>query len=265
MARILFNDEWYEAVSTSALYEDEFERLVLERANLLYPGYFAVPFKKMVQSDTDSAEPDMALIEMQYRVWWIIEVEMAHHSLQQHVLPQVATLSTAKYGAAEADFLAAQNNLLDRDRLLDMMKGVQPQVLVIVNGNTPGWKDPLSKFGALIQIVEVFRSDKNHHIVRINGDNPTTTQKDIVSRCYPDRDIPRLLVVDSPAGLGVAPGHKIEIEYDGGMTEWERIDSMTKVWLSPLKRNPLNSIENYGIFRDETGALHFRIVPKRRR
>ncbi|MFA5401121.1 MAG: hypothetical protein WC169_05490 [Dehalococcoidia bacterium] len=264
MARILFNDVWYEAISSSSLYEDEFEQIVLGRAHILYPGYFAVPFKKLVQSDTDSTIPDMALIDLQYRIWWIIEVEMAHHSLQQHIIPQVQTLSKAKYGEEEADFLAAKNTLLDRHRLLDMVKGVQPRVLIIVNSSIPGWKEALSKYDALLQIVEVFRSETNHHIVRVNGENPTTVEENLVSICHADRNMPRLLVVSSPAGLDISAGQKCEIEYEGGITEWERIDAKTSVWLSPLKRSPLNSSDDYRIVRDETGALHFKTVRKRR-
>jgi len=264
MSKILYNDEWYESVSSTALYEDEFERLVLSRSVLLYPNYLTTQFKKVVQSDTDATEPDMALIDIQYRIWWIIEVEMTHHSLRDHVLPQVEILSKAKYGESEADYLLAQDTRLERDKLVDMMKGIQPRVLVIVNGPSPAWKEPLIKLNALLQIIEVFRSEKNHHIVRINGENPTMVQNNLVSMCHADTGMPRLLVVSSPAGLGITQGQKCEIEFEGGLTEWERIDSSTGVWLNPLRRSPLNSEYDYLIIRDEIGALHFQTIGRRR-
>lgn len=262
--RILTDGEWYEAVSPSSLYEDDFERVVLSRARLLYPGYHSVLFKKLVQSDMDSARPDMALIDIQYRSWWVVEIEMAYHSLYHHVLPQVETLSSAVYGDDEADYLVSQNNGLDCVSLIDMMKGIQPRVLVVVNCNAPDWIEPLSKFNAILQVVEVFRSDKNRHMVRINGESPSILKADIVSPCHLDTIMPRLLLIESPASLGISHGERVEIELEGGITEWERIDSRNGVWLSPLKRNPLRTPESYQIVRDSTGALHFERVLRRR-
>lgn len=71
--------------------------------------------------------------------------------------------------------------------------------------------------------------------------------------------------MDSPAGLGISPGDKIEIEFEGGTTEWERIDSKDTVWLSPIKRNPLDYIDDYHLVRDESGALHFERCTGRRK
>ena len=264
MPKILVNNNWYDAVSPSSLYEDDFEKIVFHQAQILYPGFLLVRFKKIVQSDTGSAMPDLALIDLEYRNWWVVEIEMANHSLETHVLPQVETLASAKYGEDEANYLIAQNNKLIRNRLLDMMKGVQPRVLVVVNGIVPNWIVPLNKFNAILQVIEIFRSDDNQHIFRVNGTNPISLRQDIVSDCHSDITIPRLVVIDSPASLGISSGDRIEIEFEGGITEWERIDSKDTVWLSPIKRNPLDYADNYQLIRDESGALHFERSIKRR-
>lgn len=264
MTRILIDKEWYEAVSSTSLYEDEFENIIMARAHLLYPSYFAVPFKKAVQSDFDVAKPDMALIDVRYRCWWVVEIEMAHHSLNQHVLPQARTLAAAKYGEEEASFLSTHEEGLAVDRLLDMMKGTQPRVLVVVNSTVSEWIQPLGRVNAIVQVVEVFRSTMNRHVLRVNGDRPTGIREDVVSTCHLDPIIPRLLVVDSPAGLGVSHGQTAEIEFEGGLTQWERIDSKDNVWLSPRRVNPLNRRDVYRIVRDAAGVLHFEKDVRRR-
>lgn len=265
MPKILVGDDWYDAVSPASLYEDDFEKIIFHRVPILYPGFIAVWFKKVVQSDTDSAMPDLALIDAMYRNWWVVEIEMANHPFETHVLRQVETLSNAKYSEDEANYLMGQNNRLDRERLLDMMKGVQPRVSVVVNGITPSWVAPLSKHNAILQVVEIFRSERNQHIFRVNGVSPVTLEKDVVSTCHPDPAMPRLIIVDSPAGLGISPGDRIEIEFEGGTTEWERIDSKDTVWLSPIRRNPLDRSRDFQLVRDESGVLHFEECTGRRK
>src|SRR6266853_4682229 len=104
MPRLLVGSDWYEPLDGAALYEQEFERVLFQRAPSLFPGYVPVRFKKLVYSETDGARADYALVEAQYRDWWIVEVEMGHHSLEDHVLPQVAILARAHYGEEEATY-----------------------------------------------------------------------------------------------------------------------------------------------------------------
>ena len=81
MARILVRDQWYRQLSPGTLYESEFERVIQQHAEILYPGYFLVPFKVTVQSDEDSARADFALVSKNYTSWWVVEVEKQNHSL----------------------------------------------------------------------------------------------------------------------------------------------------------------------------------------
>src|ERR1051326_3116272 len=98
MARLLIGKEWYEGVSSTAYWEAEFENVLLRRADVLFPEYFMVEFKTEVQGDSDIGKPDFALIEKKYRIWWVVEVELAHHSFAGHVLPQVDTFASGRYG-----------------------------------------------------------------------------------------------------------------------------------------------------------------------
>src|SRR4051812_24691321 len=99
---------------------------------MLFPGFVAVPFKSIVSSDSGSARADYALIENGYRSWWVVEVELSTHSLHGHVIPQVSVLANARYGADEARLLAARASHLEERRLVSLMKGLPPRVLVVV-------------------------------------------------------------------------------------------------------------------------------------
>src|SRR5262245_60661270 len=132
MARILAGDVWYEELAESALYEADYERLVIRHAPSVFPGWIAVPFKcKVVGGDNEPAKPDLALISHNYGDWWVVEVELSHHSLTGHVVPQVRRLSTAEYGEEVARALCKASRGLRLKKVGNMLKGRPPRVLVV--------------------------------------------------------------------------------------------------------------------------------------
>ena len=228
MARFLLGDEWFDQLSSTSLYESEYERLLLSNTGALFPDYHVVEFKPIIQSEYGTAKPDLALVDRELRLWWVVEVELAHHSLKGHVLPQVEILTSGHYGASEAELLSQSIPELDTEVASDLVKGAQPPVLVIVNQARPGWHEAIAQFGASLMIAEVFRSGRNAHAIRANGTYPTIAG-DFVSDCTLDRSLPGLLVVQSPARLDAPQGARLEIEIAGTITEWTRFDVQDKV------------------------------------
>ncbi len=255
--RLLGDTEWFEPLSSEGQYEADFEGIVTSRAGVLFPEYFALPFKKAVHSEHDSRVPDLALIEKGYRSWWVVEIEMAHHSLYGHVLPQVQTFANGKYETEHIEYLVSRSKALDASAATDMVKGSQPGVLVIVNKDCPSWIEPIRRHGGLLAVVEVFRSGRNQYILRVNGETPAPTVSKLVSTCRLDPLLPRLLQIDSPAALGVGVGGSVSIGLGHGLTDWQRVDASRSVWLLPLGRNPLVARQEYAIMRNDEDALYF--------
>ena len=231
----------------------------MSRANSLFTDYHVVPFKIPVESEDGRKVPDLALIERRYRYWWVVEVEMAHHSLHGHVIPQIEVFARGKFGQEHYEYMVSKCNELNKNALADMIKGAQPRVLVVVNRAVPNWMEPIHRLDGLVAIVEIFRSGRNQHILRINGDYPSGSDDRIVSNCRLDIGMPGLLQIDSPASLGIANGEQISIELDGGLTNWSRLDISDKVWLLPAGRNPLTASQNYLILRNESRFFFKRI------
>lgn len=262
--RLLFDHDWYEPVSSEGQRESDFEDLVIGNATSLFPDFHAVRFKIPVESEEGRKIPDLALVDYNYRYWWVVEVEMAHHSLERHVIPQVEVFSRGKYGQKHCDYLVDNGDALDHAALSDMIKGAQPRVLVVVNRSVPEWKEPIRRLEGLIAVVEVFRSERNRQILRINGDYPSTSDASVVTYCRLDSAIPRLLQIDSPAGLGIGSGERLSILLDGGLTNWARLDIQDKVWLIPLERNPLTASQEYLILKEVNGQYAFKRVQESR-
>jgi len=261
MARVLLKDTFFEELAPGSMLETDFESVVINRGNLIFPDFFVVPFKSTVSSDDDSAKADLALVERSYREWWVVEVELGKHSFKGHVLPQVRTLATATYGEDEAKALCTACRELELRHVLDMVKGRQPRVLVVVDAERSEWIQPLKSFDAELLVLQMFRSDRNEHAFRIDGYLPVPPGS-MVSECSFDKLLPRFLVVHSPALLDVAVGKILCIRYGKYVTEWQRIDSQDKVWLSPARQNPLLRSESYQIVRSEDGLLEFREISR---
>ena len=245
MARIFHRDEWYEELGPGSLFEQEFEEIFRKYVPQIYPGCVAVPFKKTVSSDDASARADLALIQMDYLGWWVVEIERRVHSLNHHVLPQVRTLANAAYGRHEAKYLASKHPELSERRIFDMIRGEQPAVLVVVDRPCDDWKPPLTELGALLAIFQIFRSERGRQLVRLNGDHPFVREGGW-SLCVPDRTLANLLRVEKP-GLLPEMGleQKIAVRFQEQLTFWRRIETADAVYLRPTGRLDLEPGRRY--------------------
>ena len=265
MARILHNGEWYEEIASWGHYESEFERVLEQEAAHLFGNYHMVPFKKTVfsEDDAEARKPDFALIHKSYHSWWIVEVEMGHHSLEGHVLPQVQTFARAKYGLPEAHYLCQRDTALDSNRVIDMFKGGPPRVLVIVNASVDGWAERLRPFKANVMICQIFRSRLNRYVLRLNGEYPSEDDE-VVTTCECVPMLHRLLEIHAPARLPVQKGERVLLYHEGKASEWERTDTAGKVFLHALRNHSLTPGQRYAIVRQGDNTLVFRRDAKRK-
>lgn len=255
--RLLLDGEWFEPVSSAGMYEHDFEVMLCQQAGMLFPEYHLAPFKIGVETQYERRIPDLALIDRQYRHWWVVEVELAHHSLNGHVLPQLEVFAQGQYGAEHEQYLLQNAPGLSAGSLRELLKNSQPGVLVLVNRDVPEWVEPVNRLGGQVMVVQVFRSDRNRHILRVDGETPAALSSEVVSVCRPDPLLPSFLQVDSPASLGIALGERVPIFLDGELTEWERLDSANQVWLTPVRNSPFHGGREIRILRSKDGRLYF--------
>lgn len=263
MAKILVNDDWYEEIGASALYEAHFETVLRQNAAKLFPGYYFVPFKMIVESEEDSARPDFALIDQTYRSWWVGEVELGDHSFTGHVLPQVRTLARASYTEAEAIYLSAQSSDLELHRIVDMFKGKRPRVHVIVNVPRPEWVESLRANDAILSVVQIFRSFRNHHVFRVNGEAPTQNLS-VLTTCEIEKLLHRFLWIHSPATLPIKSGETMTIRHENQVWEWDRLDTSDRVYLIASRSHTLTKGQLYAIVELEDKTYEIRSVKRKK-
>lgn len=131
MARLLMGRDWLESIRSQTWRESDYEAVVLNQAPQLFPAWRCIPFNHLiVGEDGTRKKPDRALVDHEYRQWWVVEIELAHHDLYGHVIPQVDVFRTGDYGPAHAQALHQKANDLDLARLEAMVLGEPPNVLV---------------------------------------------------------------------------------------------------------------------------------------
>lgn len=264
MARILINSEWFDEVSARALRESEFERFFIDNAVTLYPDFYTIPFKGVIiESEYGTVKADLALIDKEYLNWWVIEVEMSRHSLNSHVLPQVEKLAKGVYGADIAKYFAQNCTELDSDRLLALMKGKQPRVMVVLDIPRPKWQEELKRYDAILSVFQVFKSQSNNIVFRLNGDYPYKFSSN-QSRCEFAFLLNNFLKIESPAILNVPDKEILIVTFNGGLSEWKRIDIQDKVYLYPISFNPLDIKKKYLLLQEPDGSYHIEENPKRK-
>jgi hypothetical protein len=260
MRRLLIGGEWYDRINTTALYEDEFERILIANAQHLVPSFKVCPFKVIVESDEGAAKPDLAFVDNAYRQWVVVEVELGHHSFYGHVLPQARRLHLGLYDERHAEYLKRQDPTLDSNRLLDMVKGEQPRVIVLANEIDLNWERELNRISVDVFTFQIFKSDKEHYVFETDlvvSSLPETT----LTLCRRDRFIQSWLHVNSPAALPLAANERIEIVVDGAKTSWTRVDTRQGVYLKPEGRCPLKAQVGYELFQGQSGDLELRPSP----
>jgi hypothetical protein len=258
MAKVLFNDRWYEEVAPAGVYESFYEATVKTHAQQLWPRFHPVHFKASVYAGADGVKADMALIEKNYSEWWVVEIEMAQHSFESHVLPQTRKLAGASYGPDLATKLCDGCPRLDAAKVQVMVKEIHPRVLVVVNKPRPHWAKELKKIDALLAVFEMFKSDDdNEYMFRVNGEHPVGAAQ-LLSVCRFDDLMNRWLVVEDPIALRVSGQTHLTIEFEGHATEWVRKKMGSKVWLyTPHGPNPLPDRFDYELVRRGDGQLAF--------
>ncbi len=261
MPRLYYKKEWFDEISPSALSEIEFESLLIQNADIVQADTIVIPFKKTVYSQHGSARADLAMIFTDYSKWIVIEVEMSGHNLYSHVIPQVRNLREANYTQEYVTYIHKKCSALDVDKLMSMMLGDQPDILVIVNKPNEEWKKELRRYGIHMMVFEIFRSRLNKNIFVIDGVPPKVAY-DVLSELSFGM-LPRSLKLSSPATLPVDPGVKFPVRVGGQITYWERFHTATDAYLTPIGNLPICPDQKYALIREESGEYAIRPLIKK--
>lgn len=265
MARILVPNnnqinEWFEQIAPQSFDEKEIETLIIVYAPTVYPEYHVLPFKKSVSNlGNKNRIPDLIFIAKDYTDWWICEVELGEHP-DSHIEEQVKAFTEANYGVDETNYICNKNTelQLNYERINKLFQDVPPRVFVIVNEPKKAWKKIISRYGAMLGVFELFRSQiTGEEIFRVNGDYPSRyiTQ---ISKCNPHPILAQVFIVETPENLNLPKSGIISLIYNSCLTEWRRTDVNGQVMIRPLGKAFLEATKQYEIYLQGNSTLVIR-------
>ncbi|WP_270366390.1 TonB-dependent receptor plug domain-containing protein [Microbacterium algeriense] len=194
--------EWFDAVPPGSTYEAEFESLVQQHSASLFPGFLSARFDPLFRTPLGDVKPDLVLVDKEYRSWFIVEVELSTHPVTRHVKPQMEKITAARSTAAHADWLADRSAQWDRSRLRRLMLDAPHGTVLLANAPTPHWDDALRTLPGVIRgVVEVYRSNHNRTILRVNGSQPQAPGATVSGLTPGDGYFSNAYKIDLPSSL----------------------------------------------------------------
>ncbi len=101
---LIFGEKKFIAATFSS--ESELERVVQENAEYIFgPDAFYLPKSLLRTLDGSGTIPDGFVVDLASRSWYIIEAELASHSVWNHIAPQIAKQIIAASQAASRRML----------------------------------------------------------------------------------------------------------------------------------------------------------------
>jgi hypothetical protein len=161
-------DHIYEIWDADAASETEFEGLVAKGLTCIYSGYRCIVFGGGFKLEDEVSRPDLALIANDYSHWFVIEVELASHSLNRHVLPQVRAF---RYGEPQPDCITilVRETGLFTSQVETFLRVVPRSVAVIANKRSKEWEIALASLQVQLVSVVAFKSPSGGEAIEVDG------------------------------------------------------------------------------------------------
>ncbi|AGY60725.1 hypothetical protein [Gloeobacter kilaueensis] len=148
--------------------ENQFTETVIKALSCIYSNYYCIVFNGCFLYEQRAYRPDLALIAKDYSHWFVIEVELASHSFEGHILPQVKAFRYGEPQASCSRALASQLGIsFEQAQTLTLY--VPCVTTVVVNRRKLDWEKVLASHNIQMLTVTSFRSITNIQALEIEG------------------------------------------------------------------------------------------------
>ncbi len=199
--------------------ESDFSAIVKTELAKILPGFSILDFSPLIIGDEGTRRrPDLALVDRNYEMWAVAEIELEKHSLEHHVIPQVQTFATGRYDRSHATLLHQKDRTLNLESLCNLTTYLPPVVSVVVNSRSvlrDGWDILDSDYSACLTFLESFRAENGDVIFSISGYLPTAQPNRIIKLkkhkmmnalvCTQPKDVPAAIVDEIRMYTGERP------------------------------------------------------------
>ena len=240
--------------------EQQFRSIAKREMRKVLPNFFILDFSPFVLGDEGiRRRPDLVLVDRNYGMWVVVEVELEGHSLAHHVVAQVQAFVTGRYDEGHARNIYDKDTTLNLDHLCKLISYTQPVVAVWVNSRSvldKGWAILETEYSVRLTFVESFRAEDGDVVVAVSGYLPVRPSGSIM-RLQKHRMM-NALVCDRPNDLPARVGEEMRIYVDDRPYSWAVLRTKDIVVLLVPSGVMVRADRNYEVFEAEEGKYRLR-------
>lgn len=254
-------DNIFHLVDPTGFVEIDFEAEVVKALTCLLPDYWCGVFAGTFLLEGERRSADLALVHKGLSHWFVVEVELAGHSLEQHVLPQVRCFRYGEPDQTCVSSLLSGFSYLNREQASALLVYVPRYVAVIGNMPDPEWVTALRALDVQYLTVSVYRDRNGRSAHEVEGKLVVRTESLGFARFSA---IDNCLRINK--GCGLPPGAVQIIDQFGNSALWTVREASGALWISKDRGPALLEHEGYvQIIRTFDGRLSLRPSPTHQR
>ena len=247
-------DNIFQLLDPTAFLEIDFEAEVVKALTCLFPDYWCGVFAGTFLLEGERRSADLALIHKSLSHWFVVEVELAGHSLDQHVLPQVRCFRYGEPDQTCASSLLSAFSFLSREQANALLVYVPRYVAVVGNMPDPEWTTALRALDVQYLTVSVYRDRNGRSAHEVEGRLVARTESLGFARFSA---IDNCLRINK--GCGLPSGPVQIVDQFGNAALWTVREASGALWVSKDRGPALLEHEGYvQIIRTFDGRISLR-------
>lgn len=247
-------DNIFNLIDPTEFLEVDFEAEVVKALTCLLPGYWCGVFAGSFLFEGERRVADLALVHKALSHWFVIEVELAGHSFEQHVLPQVRCF---RYGEPETTCvtsLVRAFSHLSREHAESILRYVPRYVAVVGNLPSESWSSKLSALDVQHLTVSIYHGKNGRTAHEVEG-HLTVRTESLGFASYSAIDNSLRI----PKGCGLPLGDVQIDDQFGNRAVWTIREVSGILWISKNRGPALLTHGSYvQIIRDFDGQIFLR-------
>lgn len=247
-------DNIFQLMDPTAFLEVAFEAEVVKALTCLFPDYWCGVFAGTFLLEGQRRSSDLALIHKRLSHWFVVEVELAGHSLDQHILPQVRCFRYGEPDQTCASSLLAAFSSLSREQANALLVYVPRYVAVVGNMPDPEWTTAFRALDVQYLTVSVYRDRNGRLAHEVEGRLVASTESLGFARFSAIDNCLRI-----NRGCGLPAGTVQIIDQFGNPSLWTVREASGVLWISKDRGPTLLEHEGYvQIIRTFDGRISLR-------
>lgn len=247
-------DNIFQLVDPTQFIEGDFEAEVVKALNCLMPEYLCGVFAGAFVLEGECRVADLALVHKSLSHWFVVEVELAGHSFEHHVLPQVRCFRYGDPKGSCVTSLVRAFGSLTREQATSLLNYIPRYVAVVSNLPDPVWTTKLSALDVQHLTVSVYQNRNGRSAHEVEGRLTVRAESLGFARFSATDNCLRI-----PRGCGLPVGNIQLVDQFGNLAGWTVREETGVLWIRKDHGPALISHDTYvQIIRSFDGRLSIR-------